>query len=300
MRVLVTGIRGLVGHHTYLTCTQCTGWEILGTGRSPLPNLPYPYHPADLTHPDEVASLIRWAKPDAVAHIAAMTLVDACQENPPLCWENNVTATRNLIDALTTYAPKAHFVFVSTDFVFDGFVPRAYRYKENDLPAPLSVYGASKLAAEWLVRQYPGPWAIVRTSLVYGTAPHLSRDNIYLRVRQALLNGRDYALFTDQWRTPTWAHDLAEGIRLILAKGAEGLFHIAGPEIESPYTFGQKIAQVLGVTPELIRPLTAEDFRQIAPRPPHSSLSIEKAQRLLGYAPHETVEAIRSIHDQWA
>ncbi len=300
MRVLVTGIRGLVGHHSYLACAEHTRWEIIGTGRTPLQSPPYPYQAADLTHPDEVAALIRWAKPDAVAHIAAMTLVDACQENPPLCWKNNVTAIQNLVDALTTYAPKAHLVFVSTDFVFDGFAPREYRYKENDLPAPLSVYGASKLAAEWLVRQYPGPWAIARTSLVYGTAPYLTRDNIYLRIRQALLNGRDYALFTDQWRTPTWAHDLAEGIRLILARGAEGIFHIAGPEIESPYTFGQKMAQVLGVTPELIRPLTAEDFRQIAPRPPHSSLSIQKAQTLLGYTPHETIDAIRAIHGRFA
>ena len=300
MRVLVTGIRGLVGHHTYLACAEHTRWEIIGTGRTPLQNPPYSYHPADLTRPDEVATLIRWAKPDAVAHIAAMTLVDACQENPPLCWKNNVTAIQNLVDALTTYAPKAHLVFVSTDFVFDGFAPREYCYKENDLPAPLSVYGASKLAAEWLVRQYPGPWAIARTSLVYGTAPYLTRDNIYLRIRQALLSGRDYALFTDQWRTPTWAHDLAEGIRLILDKAADGIFHIAGPEIESPYTFGQKVAQVLGVTPELIRPLTAEDFRQIAPRPPHSSLSIQKAQALLGYSPHETVDAIRAIHGRSA
>jgi dTDP-4-dehydrorhamnose reductase len=299
MRVLITGIRGLVGHHTYLLCAQHTTWELLGTGRAPAEGTAYAYQAADLTQPDQVVALVRWARPDAVAHIAAMTLVDACQENPTLCWKNNVAATQNLVDALTTYAPKAHFVLVSTDFVFDGFVPPDYLYKENDLPAPLSVYGASKLAAEWVVREYPGPWTIVRTSLVYGTAPHLSRDNIYLRVRQMLSSGREYALFTDQRRTPTWAYDLAEGLRLIIAKRAEGVFHIAGPTIESPYTFGQKVAQVLGASPDLIRPLTAEEFRQLAPRPPHSSLSIQKAQTLLGYQPHDTLDALRKIHDSF-
>jgi dTDP-4-dehydrorhamnose reductase len=299
MRVLITGARGLVGYHAYCAFSRHHRWDLLGTGRNSIENPLCPYHPADLTHPDEVASLIRWAKPDAVAHIAAMTLVDACQENPTLCWKNNVAATQNLIDALTTYAPKAHFVLVSTDFVFDGFVPPDYLYKENDLPAPLSVYGASKLAAEWVVREYPGPWTIVRTSLVYGTAPHLSRDNIYLRVRQMLSSGREYALFTDQRRTPTWAYDLAEGLRLIIAKRAEGVFHIAGPTIESPYTFGQKVAQVLGASPDLIRPLTTEEFRQLAPRPPHSSLSIQKAQTLLGYQPHDTLDALKKIHESF-
>ncbi len=296
MRVLITGIRGLVGHHTYIACARHTSWELLGTGRTIVENPPYPYQPADLTDSDRVMALIRWARPDAVAHIAAMTLVDACQENPPLCWQHNVIATQNLVNALTTYAPKAHLILVSTDFVFDGFVPPDYLYKENDLPAPLSVYGASKLAAEWVIRQYPGPWAIARTSLVYGTAPYLSRDNIYIRIRQMLMSGRDYALFTDQRRTPTWAYDLAEGIRLLIEKRAEGLFHIAGPTIETPYTFGQKVAQVLGLNADLIRPLTAKDFRPIAPRPPHSSLSIQKAQTLLGYQPHDPIQALKTIH----
>ncbi len=176
-------------------------------------------------------------------------------------------------------------------------MPPDFFYQESDLPAPISVYGASKLAAEWLVRRYPGPWTIVRTSLVYGAAPYLTRDNIYLRVRQMLLSGRDYALFTDQRRTPTWAHDLAEGIRLLIEKRAEGIFHIAGPTIESPYTFGQKVAQALGVSADLLRPITAEDFRQIAPRPPHSNLSIQKAQTLLGYQPHDPIQALKKIHD---
>jgi len=296
MRLLITGVRGLVGHHLYRVCAQHTAWELLGTGRTPVESPPYSYYVADLTDSDQVMALIRWARPDAVAHIAAMTLVDACQENPPLCWQHNVAATLKLVNALTTYAPKAHLVLVSTDFVFDGFVEPNYLYKENDLPAPISVYGASKLAAEWVMRQYPGPWAIARTSLVYGMAPYLSRDNIYLRVRQMLMSGRDYALFIDQRRTPTWAHDLAEGIRLLIAKQAEGIFHIAGPTIETPYSFGQKVAQALGLNADLIRPLTANDFRQTAPRPPHSSLCIQKAQTLLGYQPHDPINAIRKIY----
>jgi len=294
MRVLITGVRGLVGHHFWLVCTQKTRWEVFGTGRSAVSTPPpYAYQLADLTRADEVAALIRAVRPDAIAHIAAMTLVDACQENPALCWQQNVTAVENLLQALDHHGSHTHMVFVSTDFVFDGFVTKDYLYKENDPVAPISVYGASKVAAEWRVRQYMGPWTIVRTSLVYGSAPYLSRDNIYLRVRTRLHEQRDIGLFVDQMRTPTWAWDLAEGLRLIIDKRAEGVFHVAGSTIESPYTFGQKVAQAFDLPADLVQPLTGEAFRQIAPRPPHSNLSILKAQSLLGYEPHDVIIALR-------
>ncbi len=296
MRILITGIRGLVGHHTWSVLQAQQTGHLLGTGlRAISDTAPYPYYSADLRSAEAVDALIRWARPDVVLHLAAMTLVDACQENPTLCWEHNVQAVRNLLASLTDRNPRAHFIFVSTDFVYDGFIAEGCLYQETDPVAPISVYGASKLAAEWLVRGYSGPWAIARTSLIYGEAPYLTRDNIYLRIRSQLASGRDLSLFIDQIRTPTWAYDLAQGLYLILKHGAEGVFHLAGPSIETPFSFGQKIAQAYNWSSETIRPLTGEEFRQIAPRPLRSPLSIEKAQRLLGYSPHDTHAALQKL-----
>lgn len=296
MRILITGIRGLVGHHTWMVLQAHKVYQLFGSGSRVLSDpVPYSYQPADLRSAEAVEKLIRWARPDAVLHLAAMTLVDACQENPYLCWESNVLAVRHLLASLTDYNPRAHFIFVSTDFVYDGFAEEGYFYKETDPVAPLSVYGASKLAAEWLIRCYSGPWAIARTSLIYGEAPHLAKDNIYLRIRNQLASGRDLSLFVDQVRTPTWAHDLAQGLYLLLKHEAEGVFHLAGPSVETPFSFGHKVAQVYNLPADLIRPLTREEFRQIAPRPPRSPLSIEKAQRLLGYSPHDTYEALQKL-----
>jgi len=291
MRILVTGARGLVGYHIATSSAQVSLWL---TSRGEDPGLGHPYLAADLTQRAEVERLIQWAEPDVVLHSAAMTLVDACQEHPDLCWLHNVTPARHFVEVLAEKRPQTYFVLVSTDFVYDGFpvIPRPY--VEGDYEAPLSVYGASKLAAEAWVRTYPGPWAIARTALVYGWAPTAPRDNILLRVLHQLKAGRTMALFTDQVRTPTWAADLADGLLLLATEQAQGLYHLAGPTIETPYSFGQKAATAWGLPPDQIQPLTREDFVQPAPRPPYSPLSIEKA-RALGYAPHTPEEVFAKL-----
>ncbi|MCS7154168.1 MAG: sugar nucleotide-binding protein, partial [Bacteroidia bacterium] len=164
-------------------------------------------------------------------HSAAMTLVDRCQEQPALCWQHNVQATHHILQALIDKGAKAHMIFVSTDFVYDGYPIEQRPYVEGDYEAPLSVYGASKLAAEALVKTYPGRWAIARTALVYGTAPTLERDNILLRVLYKLQAGNALPLYTDQIRTPTWVNDLAQGLLLLAEKQAQGIYHVAGAEI---------------------------------------------------------------------
>lgn len=291
MRILVTGVRGLVGHHVAEAGSSRFSLFLTSRGEAPFPEEVGAYQAADLTQPQEVEKLLRWAQPDAVIHSAAMTLVDACQEQPALCWLHNVTSTRYIVEGLTALYPKAHLVLVSTDFIYDGFPAEKRPYVEGDYEAPLSVYGASKLAAEAWVKSYRGPWAIARTALVYGWAPTLPRDNILLRVLSHLRGGREIALFTDQVRTPTWARDLAEGLLLLVNQRAQGIYHLAGPDIETPYSFGQKVAAAWGLPSDKLRPITGEDFVPTAPRPPYSPLSIEKALAL-GYSPHSTEAAL--------
>ncbi|MCS7297914.1 MAG: NAD(P)-dependent oxidoreductase [Bacteroidia bacterium] len=293
MRVLITGSRGLVGYHVIQALLQRQA-AIFSTSRGEAPLSGIWHRSLDLTDQAAVHELIRAIRPTVVIHSAAMALVDACQENPPLCWHHNVNATRYLLEALVENAPEAHFIFVSTDFVYDGFPAVERPYVEGDYEAPLSVYGASKLAAEAWVRTYPGTWTIVRTALVYGWAPTLSRDNVFLRVINRLSRGEVLELFTDQVRTPTWAMDLAEGLVLIAVERAQGLYHVAGGEVETPYSFGQKVARLWGLPTTLLRPITARDFQPPAPRPPYSPLSIEKA-RSLGYRPHSTEEALQKL-----
>lgn len=294
--MLITGARGLVGYHVSFQAFQKKYAAFLTSrGSDPIPEAPY--RPADLTQKEEVQTLIEWAQPEVVIHSAAMTLVDKCQEQPALCWRHNVQATHNILNALTEKGAKAHMIFVSTDFVFDGYPTEQRPYVEGDYEAPLSVYGASKLAAEALVKNYPGRWAIARTALVYGTAPTLERENILLRVLSKLQAGNALPLYTDQIRTPTWANNLAQGLLLLAEKQAQGIYHIAGAEIETPYSLGQKIARMWGLREELLHPITMEEIQPPAPRPVYSPLSIQKAQAL-GYSPHSTEEALKQLRKE--
>lgn len=293
MRMLITGARGLVGYHVSFQAFQKKHAVFL-TSRGPDPIPEAPYHPADLTQKEEVQALIEWAQPEVVIHSAAMTLVDKCQEQPALCWQHNVQATHNILQALIEKGAKAHVIFVSTDFVYDGYPIEQRPYIEGDYEAPLSVYGASKLAAEALVKSYPGRWAIARTALVYGTAPTLERDNILLRVLYKLQGGNTLALYTDQIRTPTWVNNLAQGLLLLAEKQAQGVYHIAGADIETPYSLGQKIARTWGLREDLLHPVTMEEIQPAAPRPAYSPLSIQKA-RALGYNPHPTEEVLKQL-----
>ena len=101
----------------------------------------------------------------------------------------------------------AHFIHLSTDFVFDG---EAGPYREMDRRNPLSVYAKSKVDSEnLLIRSAYKKWAILRTIIVFGEAENLSRSNIVLWAKSALEKGDMLTIVNDQFRAPTWADDLA-------------------------------------------------------------------------------------------
>ncbi|RYY97097.1 MAG: SDR family oxidoreductase [Chitinophagaceae bacterium] len=173
----------------------------------------------------------------------------------------------------------AHFVFLSTDFVFDG---EKGNYREDDAAAPVNYYGKTKLQGEALVREYGPAWSIVRTVLVYG-APRLNRDNLLTMVAKALKEGRELKIFNDQVRTPTYVADLVHGLATIVERGATGTWHLSGEDLRTPYDMALETARHLGLDERLITPVTEHSFAQPARRPPVTGFDISKARRELGY-----------------
>jgi dTDP-4-dehydrorhamnose reductase len=100
-----------------------------------------------------------------------MTNVDACESDKAGCDKLNVDAVKFLVEAANQV--EAHFIQLSTDFIFDG---ENGPYSENDEPNPLSYYGLSKLKAEEHITQYCTKWSIARTVLVYGIVHDMSRS----------------------------------------------------------------------------------------------------------------------------
>jgi len=294
MKILITGSNGLLGFYLVRDLTR-SGHEVLGTGlgidRIPPVHLPgtgqYWYQPLDITDGAAVMELVgRW-RPDWILHNAAWAQPDLCETNPVGCWAVNVTATRFLAEAAR--AVGASFLLVSTDFVFDGINGP---YREEDATSPVNYYGCSKLVAEKAVAASGVHWAIVRTVLVYGQSPTVKRFNLLTWVRDKLSAGEPVSVVNDQWRTPTYAGDLARGIRMVIEQRANGLFHISGAEFMTPYDMAKATAQSLGLDEKLIKAVNAATFTQPARRPPRTGFHIDKARRVLGFEPLPFTEGL--------
>ena len=293
MKVLITGSNGLLGQHLIPLFVADERYEVIAAGRG-VNRLPsqqgYTYESVNLRNTVSVQQLLEKHHPDIIIHAAAMTQVDECERNKDACWDTNVAATRYLIQAAEKY--NAFFLFLSTDFIFDGLEGP---YREDDAPNPLSYYGASKVAAERMIRNSKLPWAIVRTVLVYGTAIDMQRSNIITWVKNNLQQGKKIKVVDDQWRTPTLVQDLAEGCKLVADKQATGVFHISGSEMLSPYEMAVQTAQFFKLDLRLIEKVNAKSFVQPAKRPAKTGFVIDKAVQELGYQPRSFAEGLEII-----
>jgi dTDP-4-dehydrorhamnose reductase len=295
MKILVTGANGLLGQQLVRTLLM-ENYRVTATGRGPC-RLPYTdealiYYDVDLTSDHAVEQMMYAEKPNVVVHAAAMTQVDDCQQQQEECMAVNVEATARLLLLAEQFA--SHFIFLSTDFVFNGDTGF---YNEEDMPAPVSWYGFTKVQAESTVETSEIPWAIVRTCLVYGNAISGTRSNILSWVKNNLEQGKSIKVVNDQVRTPTFVDDLARGILLIIQHKATGIFNIAGKDILTPYDMAMATAEYLHLDKALIHEVDASVFSQPGRRPLKTGFDITKARTVLGFEPLSFEEGLRRVMD---
>jgi dTDP-4-dehydrorhamnose reductase len=297
--ILITGSNGLLG--------QKLVYNLLGRNRSGAQfNIiatskgdnrlriqeGYIYQPLDITDEHQVAEMFAKYKPDVVINTAAMTNVDACENNREQAKQLNVDAVGYQVKALEAlrsadYDP--HYIHLSTDFIFDG---ENGPYREDDTPNPLSWYAQTKLDAEKIVEASTVRWAILRTIIVYGVADFMSRSNVVLWAREALGKGQKINVVDDQFRSPTLAEDLAEGCILCSEKGAQGIYHVSGKDIMSILELVYAVADFWQLDKALITPVKSSTINQPAKRPPRTGFVIDKAQQTFGYNPRSFKEGL--------
>lgn len=293
-RVLITGANGMLGQELVRQMGRIPTYDILATSRQNAPLFDggsCGYLPMDIGDMKAVSAAFQDFSPDTVINCAAMTEVDACETDRDICWQINAEAVENL--GRLCHKTGTHLIQVSTDFIFDGLTGP---YKEQDRPNPLSYYGRSKLAGENGARQAgPDQWAIARTVLVFGTGENLSRSNFVLWVVDALSKGETIRVVTDQFRSPTYAPDLANGIERLVRFKKNGIYHISGRETLSVYDIAIQTADVFGLDKSLIKRTDSMQFKQRALRPPRTGFLILKAETELGYKPHSLKDALADL-----
>ena len=296
--VLVTGSNGLLGQKITEQVLADKSVNLIATNRGenkyPVKE-GYVYEEMDVLNAEQVKAVLEKYQPQAVIHTAAMTNVDTCHDNRKDCWTLNVDATGNLVSLCEKMG--VHFIYVSTDFVFDGLNGP---YKESDEPKPVSFYGESKLAAERVTQQMKGDWTIIRTILVYGILKDMSRSNIVLWAKGALEKGNPISVVNDQWRMPTLAEDLAKACLLAVGHKAKGTYHISGKDMMTIVDLVRKVADFWALDKNLIREISSDSLGQEAKRPKKTGFILDKAMTDLNYQPHSFEEGLELVRRQLA
>ncbi|WP_420576744.1 SDR family oxidoreductase [Ekhidna sp.] len=297
MKVLITGANGLLGQKLVKLYESKEDVDVIATGRGATRNPfgSYTYEQMDVTVASEVDKILSKHQPDVVINTAAMTHVDQCELDPETCQKLNVDAVSHLIEA--SKKTNSFIIHLSTDFIFDG---EDGPYVEDDLPNPLSKYAESKLESEKLLEASGLKHAIVRTMLVYGIVPDMSRSNIILWVKKSLEEKQLIKVVNDQWRTPTLAEDLAKGCALIAEKRAEGVWHISGSDMLTPYDMAIATADFFNLDKSLIEKADGSIFTQPAKRPAKTGFILDKAKRELGFEPVSFKEGLAILKSQLA
>ncbi len=293
-RILITGADGLIGQAVQRRLARWREADVLATGPEVVQRFRGSsggYVALDVTNHAAVERLFLDFSPTAVVHLAAMSKVEACEHDKEACWRTNVDATANMARLCKYHG--ARLVLLSTDFLFDGKNgPNA----EDDYPAPVNAYGRSKQAAENAIRLSGlNQWTTVRTSLVFGTGDDLKRLNIATLMVRELKAGNSFLAATDQFRSPTYAPDLADGIRRIVEFEKDGTYHLAGRERLNVFDLCKLAAPIFGFDPGRIVPSKTAELHPDAPRPLNSGLLILRAESELGFRPRELTSAFADL-----
>lgn len=209
----------------------------------------------DLNQYTQFTELLGMGGYSAIVHAAAIADPRACEQNRSLAFRVNTVATRHLAQYASEY--RIPFFFISTDLVFDG---KKGAYTESDPVSPATYYAETKCFAEQDIRLICSSYHILRTSLMYGESA--SGPGAFLSwVLDGLRKQRDVSLYTNQYRTPLYAPDVARAILHLLESDLPSDdWHLGGPQKLNRYEMGIIIADVFGYpTDKLIPTLVYRD-----------------------------------------
>lgn len=259
MKILVTGIRGQLGHDVAEELTK-RNIEAVGVNSDDM----------NITDKHSVDTCFDSIHPDAVIHCAAWTAVDAAEDEAAACRAVNVDGTEYIAEACRRFdIPMMYF---STDYVFNGEGTRPW--KPEDKTAPIGVYGQSKLDGEEAVRHIlPDKHFIIRLQWVYGIN---GRNFVKTMLKLAETHNR-LTVVSDQIGGPSYTRDIAKIACDMIVTDKYGTYHAANTGYCSWYEFAKAIFEEAGKKVEVV-PVSSEEYPSRAKRPHNSRLDTSKLE----------------------
>jgi dTDP-4-dehydrorhamnose reductase len=316
MRLLVTGVNGLIGSNVAAAAVQ-QSWSVLGTWReTPVSLLGARTAQLDVTDRHACVALAEALEPDVVVHAGALGGPGRLERESQLV-EADLLGVEHTLAAAR--AVRARYSLVSCDLVFSGERPSGECWEEEVLTKPTTALGRSLLAREQLVQRFSGNWLITRPADVYGInlaipaaelrsppacppAPTDAQEHArYVWARSgeplrwvvSLRAGRLLLAPAGVRRSPTYAWDYAQRLCELIAQECEGVFHTAGPTILGRLAQMRLLARAFGCEMELVR-----DGPLVPSLPANTALCDHKASFMLGHSAVDPFSGYRLMRRQ--
>ena len=257
MRSVILGAAGQLGRDL---CARLPG-EVV-----PLTRLQ-----ADLTRPESLRAALSEHRPDVVLNCAAYNFVDRAEAEPEAAFAVNAWGVRHLAAICRDF--DCVLVQFSSDYVFGLDAARRTPYTEGDPPGPISVYGLSKLAGEYLVRATCPRHLVIRTCGLYGVHGIGGKGTNFVETMLRLAEqGKPLRVVADQVLAPSYTADVAAATVALLTTGRYGLYHLTNAGPCSWYEFARTIVELNGIRAEVV-PISTAEFGAVARRPAYSVLA---------------------------
>jgi len=226
---------------------------------------------------------------DVVVNCAAFNQVDECEDRIEDALRVNAQGAFEVARACAVSGSLC--VFISSDYVFNG--EKGSPYTEEDSPAPLNVYGVSKLAGELLVRQNASRWLILRIASVFGKSGSRSKGGNFIEtILKQACSGRPVRVVTDIWMSPTYTLEAARTLDELIQLGATGLYHCNNSGRCTWFEFAREALRLVG-SDARIEAITSDLALNKARRPKDSSMTSVYLEGTLGHPLRYWKESLR-------
>ncbi len=265
--VAIIGPNGQLGTDLVKTFTNA-GWKVNSITHAQI----------SVENLDSVSRALKANMSDWVINTAAFHKVDECEKDSEKAWLINTTGPQNIAEVANDLGGKT--VFISSDYVFSGTLPRGTFYQEDDLVSPINNYGHTKAAGEVATLSTDSENLVVRISSVFGSAGSSGKGSNFVEtIVNKAKNKEPLRVVNDIHMSPTYTVDAAQIIHAALEINAHGKLHASNTGSTTWFDFANEILKLSGLKTELA--VSQTNWELIPKRPKNSALSSVKANAIL-------------------